>query len=225
MIMLLIVLFSINGIQSNKTINGQQIISFCESIAVSEDEMKQVNEWISSMNFSDNEYVVVKKFSALVENHESILKNIDKCKMILIDKVIGFNCYNVIMERIGFYRFTSDCNTQIDLPSETCVERFERHCVSHLPPAYYYDYMSVNFTEGRDLYFYNLRKRFGYSIRINSSCCNSKQQFLLTDSAHLVSVKSSGSMSSNSSPHMHIHRYCPNQIYPTEDFVPSNVNK
>lgn len=187
--------------------------------------MKQVNEWIKSMNFSDNEYIVVKKFCSLIESHESILRNIEICKMILIEKVIGYNCYNRIIERIGFYRFASDCNTPIDLPSESCVDRFERYFITHLPPAYYYNYMSMNFTEGRELYFYNLRKRFGYSKRINSSCCNSKQQVYTPGSYHLISVKSFNSEFVNTSPFNHNLRHVTRQICPAEEFVPSDINK
>lgn len=185
-----IVICSINNIQSNRVISEQQIISLFNSLDVVDKKMKEIKAIFRKTARDENDFITMSSFVSIVERNEVIFNNFHESKMMIIDRVIGYEIYQTILQRKKYFYVLSKNKMKIIVPRESCSERVSR-LFNYSPPNYYFDYMANDFKESNERYFVSLRRRFGYSKRPNSSYYFSRLQTFSPRSNYSIGNESS----------------------------------
>lgn len=165
-----IVICSINGIQSNRVINKQQLSTICDSLAVKADTFEMVNRCYDELKKEDDDYIYLIDFVEFMRKSDSAFYRFRNAKHTIIESVIGYDVYYNALQRKRFYTLNESKNhSDVIYPKENCIEYLDRKLCMHTPPVLYYDYISNNFKDNSKLYFFNLRKRYGYAQRYKTS--------------------------------------------------------
>lgn len=210
-------IFSIIDIKSNRVINEGQVKRFFRCLGIASSKIQFVNQWLNIVERDNNDYISLSSFYELINHSENLFLPLHESKIVLIEKIIGYENYNIIIKRRSFYRMyrqnnnnnalndmsslnsINRLNSRIILPQERCYEKLYRVLINHKPNPYYCDYLTCDFQATNEIYLYHLRQRYGYSKRLNPSFIKSgsmSRRELSARSKH-VSLQQSSSRKNN----------------------------
>lgn len=193
--------------------------------------MNRVKNWLYNIQREEKEFVTMDSFYEFIREKKWYLSPIKKIKKQIIKYIITEKGYTVIEDRIQYYLTKIECDYK--MPKITGCERMLRlfNCI-YYPPNYYYSYLPP--TQSFDITL-KLRKKFGYSSRINSA--SSRVSLLKPKTSSNLTFVSKG----NSKHYNQSEEYSMNQsdiktddihilplkskIYPSEHFSITNIYK
>lgn len=148
-----------------------------------------INRCYDELKKDDDDYIYLFDFVESMRKSDSAFYHFRNAKYTIIEKVIGYDFYNTVLQRKRFF-LLNETKNQIDIvyPKENCVEYLDRKLCMHTPPLLYYDYISNNFKENNKLYLLNLRRRYGYAQRHKTSGNKSSHNLDNTISMNSVNI-------------------------------------
>lgn len=154
------VLLSVNKIQSNKFLTEEQALNFFRSLKLTKNSMQLIEMWINSVERLPKNYISLQSLYNLIKTNEGLLFPLYNIKTHIIDIVITRRLYNIINNRIEFYKNRKGNYT---IPKESICEIISRKINSYDPPPFYYNYSPTIQNINVDNYLIQIRRKHGYS--------------------------------------------------------------
>lgn len=179
------VLFSCAGIQSNFALSDNQIEQFFHELNPESANDQEVKYFLEKWGGSDR--ISIKSVVGLFIRNNSLSGILNDIRVSVINNIITDKGFGKIIRRKTYYNQLQERKIRLDRLPITCKEQL-RYSFTGEPPVFHTDYRALNqvINISPSMIILSLRGKYGYSKRLLGSSVCSSSSFKDTDGENII---------------------------------------
>lgn len=179
------VLFSCVGIQSNIALSDNQIQQFFHALNPDSVNDQEVKYFLQKWGGSDR--ISIKSVVGLFIRNNSLSGILNEIRLSIIHNIITDKEYGKIIRRKTYYNQLQERKIKLERLPVSCKEQI-RYNLTGEPPVFHTDYRALNqqISVNPSMIILSLRGKYGYSKRLLGSSVCSSSSFKETDGENIV---------------------------------------